>query len=85
MPLSYSITIDYNGAQWGHDALQCELCATIYRAEVTMELSVFPDVGSTAIEAGPKQGNCLCHLCGQEVSVKKMLHHVGHQIIACSK
>jgi hypothetical protein len=45
VPLSYSITIDYNGAQWSHDALQCELCATIYRAEVTMELSVFPDVG----------------------------------------
>ena len=43
MPLSYSITIYYNGAQWSHDALQCELCATIYRAEVTMELSVFPD------------------------------------------
>ena len=30
------------GAQWSHDALRCELCATIYRAEITMELSVFP-------------------------------------------
>ena len=39
-------------------------------------------LGSTAIEAGPKQGNCLCHLCGQEVPVKKMLHHVGHHVIA---
>ena len=38
--------------------------------------------GSTTIEAGPKQGNCLCHLCGQEVLVKKMLHHVRHHVIA---
>jgi hypothetical protein len=40
------------------------------------------ELGSTAIEAGPKQGTCLCHLCGQEVPVKKMLHHVGHHVIA---
>lgn len=38
--------------------------------------------GTAAMEAGPKDGNCKCFVCGEEVAVAKMRDHVGCHIVA---
>ncbi|OJT07676.1 hypothetical protein TRAPUB_1455, partial [Trametes pubescens] len=38
--------------------------------------------GTAAMEAGPKDGNCKCFVCGEEVAVVKMRDHVGCHIVA---
>lgn len=34
------------------------------------------------MEAGPRDGNCKCFVCGEEITIAKMRDHVGRHIVA---
>jgi hypothetical protein len=39
------------------------------------------ETGMAVVEVRPKEGHLLCHLCGEQVNLKKTVHHVEHHIV----